>query len=132
MIKYRLIKPEDEPMVSSWLERDEVHKSLGLTWKDVNEEGTVPFLISTEDDIPLLVARLHVSVRAAMQFNPDTPIAIARHANEVIDWMKDMAMKAKAKEIIIRPGGKAVRFSEKLGFKNFIGKFIGISNNKSS
>ena len=126
MIKYRLITPEDKPMVSSWLERDETHKSLGLTWKDVIEDGAIPFLISTEDDIPLLVARLHISVRAAMQFNPDTPIAIARHANEVIDWMKDMATKAKAKEIIIRPGGKAVRFAEKLGFLPFVGKFINV------
>jgi len=126
MIKVRKIVPDDEKLVSGWLERDPVHRAANIKWQSVIENGTEAFLIHNEEDNPLLAVRFHIALRAAMQFNPDTPFTIARHANEIVKWMNTISDTLGAKELIIRPGGKAVRFSEKLGFEDFNGKFIKI------
>lgn len=113
--------PEAE-MVAEWLAKDELHQSLGLTMDDVFAHGYTD-LISDEQG-PLIAVRTHLALRAAMQFRPESRLRIARVGAEVVEWMKKEAKEARAAEVIIRPGGKAKNFAEKLGFKEFIGKFI--------
>lgn len=125
-MKIRELTIEDKPMVEDWLSHDEVHRKLGLKWEDVVAEDSESFLISTDDDKPLMVLRTQLALRAAIQFSPDRPYACAKYANEVINFMKNRCKEVGAKEIIIRPGGKAIHFAEKLGFKEFIGKFLQI------
>lgn len=123
----RKLVPEDEELVSKWLEQDEVHKAAGIKWEDVIAPDTVAEIISDEDGVILTIVRYHIALRAAMQFNPDATYRIAKHGKELKLLLEDRAKKLKAKEVIIRPGGKAIRFTEKLGFKDFSGsKVIGV------
>lgn len=111
-------------LVEDWLAKDELHQSLGLTMEDVFEHGYID-LISDEQG-PLIAVRTHLALRAAMQFRPESRLRIARIGAEVVDWMKKEAEDVNCAEVIIRPGGKAQKFAEKLGFREFIGKFIKI------
>ena len=116
--------PETD-LVADWLAKDELHQALGLKLDDVFEDGTEAVMISDERG-PLIAVRLHKSLRVAMQFQPNSRLRIARSGAEVVDWMKQVAKNENCSEVIIRPGGKAKNFAEKLGFREFIGKFIKI------
>lgn len=111
-------------LVEEWLTKDELHQSLGLTMEDVFEYGYID-LISDEQG-PLIAVRTHLALRAAMQFRPESRLRIARIGAEVVNWMKKEAEEAKCAEVVIRPGGAAQKFAEKLGFREFIGKYLGV------
>jgi hypothetical protein len=126
-LTFRKITPEDEPLVSKWLEQDEVHKAAGLKWADVVAPNTYAELVLDDDGVILEVIRYHLALRVAMQFNPDASYRVAKHSKEVVDAIKIRAKALHAKEVIIRPGGKAVHFSDKLGFVDFTGgKVMGV------
>lgn len=125
-MKIRKIVLTDEPLVSSWLAQDELHQQLGLSFGNLLEPQTEPYLVSDDSNVPFIAIRLHLSLRAAMQFDPSQPYKSAKYAPEVIDWMKRAGKLAGAKELIIRPGGKAVNFADRLGFEDFIGKYMEI------
>lgn len=127
MITVRKVTPDDEALVSEWLEQDETHKAAGIKWSDVIAPKTYAELVLDEDGVILTVVRYHLALRAAMQFNPEASYRNAKHGQELKKLLIDRAEQLNAIEVIIRPGGKAVRFSEKLGFKDFIGsKVIGV------
>lgn len=124
MIFVKKLTIEDRPLVSKWFDADPVHSKSNLSVDDIFEDGTEAALISDEDGVPVLAIRLHKALRIGIQFNPETPYKTAKVAKEVVEWFKVLAKEAGCKEVIIRPGGKAVRFSEKLGFLPFIGKYL--------
>lgn len=111
-------------LVAEWLAKDELHQALGLTMKDVFEHGPID-LISDEQG-PLIAVRTHLAMRAAMQFRPESRLRIARIGAEVVKWMQKEAKDWNCAEVIIRPGGKAQKFATKLGFREFIGKYLGV------
>ena len=124
---FRPLKPEDETLVSDWLARDPVHLLNGIKWADIIAPNTYAEIVMDEDGIILEVIRYHIALRVAMQFNPDEPYRIAKHSKEVVEALKQKTRELNAKELIIRPGGKAVHFAEKLGFEDFTGsKVIGV------
>lgn len=123
-MKIRLLTLQDKELFEKWLDKDELHKSLGITWNDLGEWGTTSYVVLDDDGEPLIFVRTHAAVRVAMQFNPDRPYKTAKVAKEVVEWLQNQARYRGAKEVIIRPGGKAKSFAERLGFKEFIGKFI--------
>lgn len=125
MISARKVVPEDKEFFDKCLEKDEVHKSLGITFAKVTEDGTESYLISDETG-PLMTVRLHTAVRVAIQFDPEKPYRSAKAAKEVVEWFSNIARERGAKEVIIRPGGGAAKFADKLGFEDFSGKFIGV------
>lgn len=125
-MKVRRLTDADEPLVTSWLEQDELHQQLGLSFKNVVEPGTEAYLVCDDAGVPFITLRLSLALRVGMQFDPGSPFKSAKYAPEVIDWMKRAGALAGAKELIIRPGGKAVNFSTKLGFEDFIGKYMEI------
>lgn len=118
---FRPVTPEDEKFFNECLEKDEVHKSLGIKFKHLEDGDS--YLVSDESG-PIMFVRLQNALRVAIQFNPDTPLRSARAAQKVVDWFTGIARGRKAKEVIIRPGGGAVHFADKLGFLPFDGKFI--------
>jgi hypothetical protein len=120
----KVSEPQEE-FFNTCLNKDDVHTQSGISWKDVTEDGTESYLISDEHG-PLMTVRLHNALRVAIQFDPDAKYRSAKAAKEVVAWFSDIAKKRGAKEVIIRPGGGAVPFSERLGFRDFIGKFIPI------
>lgn len=120
---FRPVEPADETFFNECLAKDEIHQSLGITFKDLSDGDS--YLVSDEHG-PLMFVRLQNALRVAIQFNPDTPLRSARAAQKVVDWFSGMARGRKAKEVIIRPGGGAVRFADKLGFSDFQGKFINV------
>ena len=123
----RPLVAEDEPLVSKWLEQDEVHKALGLKWVDVIAPGTYAEVVSDEDGVILTIIRYHAALRAAFQFNPDASYRIAKYGNELKEMLQQRARNIGATEVIIRPGGKSVRFTDRLGFVEFTGsKIIGV------
>ena len=127
MISARPVTPEDERLFSQYLASDPLHQSLGIKFSDLEDGDS--YLVSGESG-PLLFARLHLSLRAAMQFNPATPYRTAKHAQEVVQWLEREARQRQCREIIIRPGAKAISFTERLGFEDFIGgKYIRLSAN---
>lgn len=73
-----------------------------------------------------MVCRAHDALRIAFQFDSAHPYRTAKCAKEVVSWFTEMAKDRGALEIIARPGGPARKFTEKLGFKEFIGKFLRI------
>lgn len=124
MIKIRAVLPTDESLVSDWLARDEIHRNLGYTWNHLLEKDTTAAIVFDEVDIPLLAVRFHKALRVGMQFNVDQPYKVAKHMREVVAAMQEYAKQNNAKEIIIRPGGKAIRLADGLGFKDFTGSKI--------
>jgi len=112
-------------MVSEWLAQDSAHQMLGIKPEDIFEDGTETALVS-DDNGPVIAIRFHRTLRVAMQFKPESRLRVARIGAEVVDWIKQVAKAGGEKEVIIRPGGKAVKFSKRLGFKQFIGRFVGV------
>lgn len=121
MIVVRPLVAADEALVSDWLERDETHRAAGLKWKDVVAPNTFAEVVSDQDGVILTIVRYHGALRAAMQFNPDASYRVAKHGIELKELLQNRAKNIGATEVIICPGGKAVRFSDKLGFKDFVG-----------
>lgn len=127
MIVIRPLVPEDEPLVSKWLEQDEVHRANGIKWDALTAPGTYTEIVTDNDGTILTVVRYHAALRVAMQFNPDATYRVAKHSKEIVEMLKQRARGIGAKEVIIRPGGKAVRFADKLGFVDFTGsKIVGV------
>jgi len=124
MIYVRKIDEEkDRLLIANWLANDPEHQALGIKVEDFFESGTEAAIVF-DDNGPRMIIRFHKALRAAVQFNPETPLANARIGKDVREWFENLAVDMGAKEVIIRPGGKAVRFTERLGFENFDGKFI--------
>lgn len=111
--------------VAEWLSQDEYHQSIGLKPEQIWEDGTETALVSDENG-PIIAIRFHRALRVAMQFKPESRLRIARVGAEVVDWVKKVAQAGGEKEVIIRAGGKAVNFSKKLGFKDFVGQYLGV------
>lgn len=125
MIQIRRAVAEDEALFNSWLAGDPVHKMNGITFADLMADNTEAWLISDEHG-PLLFLRTWTAFRAAIQFQPGAEYRTAKAAWEVVEKMTEMADGHR--EIIIRPGGKAIPFSEKLGFVDFHGKHISVKD----
>ena len=126
MLITRPLELTDEPFVSDLLERDPVHKENGLKWQDVIASGTVAEVVSDESGNILAVIRYHLALRAAFQFTDET-YKIAKHGTELKELLQARAKKVGATEVVIRPGGKAVPFADKLGFIDFTGsKIVGV------
>lgn len=116
---------EDAAKIREWLAKDAVHQANGITEDDIFAEDTETIMIH-DGSGPLMAVRLHRALRVAIQFAPNSRIRTAKVGSEVVEWFKSLAQAGKFKEIIVRPGGKADKFAEKLGFKSFIGRFIGV------
>lgn len=127
MISVKSIERDDSEaaLVGDWLSKDELHTTNGITLDDVFDDGTEAAMISDEQG-PLIAVRFHKSLRVAMQFRPESRLRVARVGAEVTEWLKKVAKDEKCKEVIIRPGGKADKFSAKLGFREFIGRYLGV------
>ena len=127
MIRVKTVKKTDPEveMIADWLANDPDHQKSGIKIEDVFEENTETALIYDEEG-PIMIVRFHKALRAAIQFNPKTRLRNARAGKEVVEWFRQLAVAAKCKEIIVRPGGKARKFAKRLGFKSFIGRFIGV------
>lgn len=117
------ISEPNEEFFNQCLAKDKFHQQLGITYKDVTEDGTESFLISDTQG-PLMTVRLHNALRVAIQFDPAETYRSAKAAKEVIAWFSDMAKNRDAKEVIIHAGGPSVQFANKLGFLPFQGQFI--------
>lgn len=116
----------DTKLVEDWLKQDEFHQSQGITIEDLFAPNTEAAIIYDEQG-PIQAVRFHKSLRAASQFNPKARIRNARVGAEVAAWFQKLAKESGCTEVIIRPGGKAVNFTERLGFLPFIGKFLGVN-----
>jgi hypothetical protein len=131
MLKVKKLKrddPEAEQVVE-WLAQDETHQAAGLTLDDLFEEGTEQVLIY-DDHGPIMAVRLHRALRVAVQYAPGARLRNARAGEAFISWLRKLAADSKCQEVICRPGGKAVRFAERLGFSDFSGgKFISLFPN---
>ncbi len=101
-----------------WLQNDTFHRNLGITTEDLFN-GEVALVYDEEG--PIQVVRFQKALRAAVQFNPNARLRNARAGAEVAKWFQKLAADSGCTEVIVRPGGKAVRFVERLGFKDFDG-----------
>jgi hypothetical protein len=110
-------------LAEEWLTQDTVHQDLGIKTDDFYEKGTELVMVCDEQG-PIMAVRFHKALRVAMQFRPNSRIRVAKVGKEVVQWLKELAQRVNCNEVIIRPGGKAKKFSEKLGFREFFGKFI--------
>lgn len=119
------ISEPQEGFFNKCLEKDEIHQSLGITFANTKDANTESFLISDEKG-PLMTVRLHDALRVAIQFDPDATYRSAKIAKEVVSWFSDIARERGAKEVIIRAGGDAVHFANKLGFQDFNGQYINV------
>jgi hypothetical protein len=113
----------DTAEVEKWLAEDEFHQSQGIKIDDLFADGTEAAIIYDEQG-PIQAVRFHRALRAASQFNPSARLRNARAGAEVARWFQTLAHESGCIEVIIRPGGKAIRFTEKLGFLPFIGKYL--------
>lgn len=125
MIYVRKLTEEDRPMVTEWIAADEYHTAMGITTAMVYEPGTEAAIVYDEDG-PIQIVRFHRALRAAAQYNPKTRLRCARAGKEVKEWIEQIARENGAKEVIIKPGGRAVKFTEHLGYLPFEGKFSGV------
>lgn len=127
MIRVKTVKATDPEanLIAEWLANDPDHQKSGLKIEDMFAENTEAALIYDEDG-PIMAARFHKALRVGVQFNPKTRLRNARAGAEVADWFRQLAAENKCKEVIVRPGGKARKFVKRLGFKSFIGRFIGV------
>ena len=121
---FRLVEATDETFFNECLAKDEVHQKLGIKFSDLEKGDS--YLVSDEHG-PLMFVRLQNALRVAIQFNPDVPLRSARAAKQVVNWFTGMARGRKATEVIIRPGGEAVQFADRLGFLPFDGKYIEVN-----
>jgi hypothetical protein len=106
-----------------WLKSDEYHQSIGLTPEQI-WDGEVALVYDEEG--PIMAIRFQRALRAAVQFNPRTHLRNAKAGSEVRDWFKQLAANSECSEVIVRAGGRAKPFVERLGFKEFVGQFISI------
>lgn len=106
-----------------WLQNDTFHRDLCITTDDLFD-GEVALVY--DDDGPIMAVRFQKALRAAVQFNPKTRLRSARAGAEVTKWFQQLAADSGCSEVIVRPGGKAIRFVERLGFKDFVGKVLGV------
>lgn len=113
----------DVAEVEKWLAEDEFHQNMGIKIDDLFAEGTEAAIVYDEQG-PIQAVRFHLALRAASQFNPRAKLRNARAGAEVAKWFQRIARERGCNEVVIRPGGKAVRFTEKLGFLPFIGKYL--------
>jgi len=118
--------PESD-LVVKWLKNDAFHQQVGITEDQIWEPNSEVALIHDENG-PVMAVRFQKALRVAIQFNPETAYRSAKVAKEVVNWFKTLAQKQKCTEIVIRPGGKAENFSEKLGFEPFNGKVMRITD----
>ena len=125
MISAKKIEKTDPEasLVAEWLKNDAFHQQAGISEEEIWEPNSEVALISDERG-PIMAVRFQTAVRVAIQFNPETPYRNAKAGRAVVAWFEKLARQKKATEVIIRPGGKAEKFSEKLGFRSFLGKFI--------
>lgn len=123
MIFVRSAEASDRKFFEECLAKDETHKALGLSWGDATD-GSL-YLVYDQQG-PLMFVRLHKALRAAVQFDPDAKYRSARAGSKVKEWLAGKAREIGATEVIVRPGGKAARFTERLGFWPFVGKFFGV------
>lgn len=127
MIFSRPLIEGDRDFVTSWLSQDSLHQQLGLKFEDLLVPASESYIVSDSQG-PLIAVRSQKALRIAMQFDPAHPYRTAAVAEEVVDWMRDKARKEGCAEIIIRPGGKAVKFAERLKFLEFVGKYIEVKD----
>jgi hypothetical protein len=113
----------DTAEVEKWLAEDEFHQSQGITIEDLFTDKSEAAIIYDEQG-PIQAVRFHLALRAASQFNPRARLRNARVGKEVAKWFQKLARERGCNEVVIRPGGKAIRFTEKLGFLPFIGKYL--------
>lgn len=125
MIYIKPVKRNDEhaAQILEWLAQDALHQANGITAEDIFEEDTEAVVIHDETG-PLMAVRFHKCLRVAIQFSPNSRIRTAKVGAEIVQWFKDLARASNFKEIIVRPGGKAKNFAERLGFKSFVGQSI--------
>ena len=123
MIYVRKVNKTDPEaaLAVEWLKNDEYHQSLGLTPEQI-WDGEVALVY--DEDGPIMAVRFQKALRAAVQFNPSTRLRNAKAGMEVAKWFQKLAADSGCYEVIVRPGGKAVRFTERLGFKDFQGKVL--------
>lgn len=107
-----------------WLQNDEYHQSIGLKPEQI-WDGEVALVY--DEDGPIMAVRFQKALRAAVQFNPGTRLRNAKAGVEVAEWFQQLAADTGCSEVIVRPGGKAIRFVERLGFKDFVGKVLGVN-----
>jgi hypothetical protein len=122
-LNIRKLQPSERELFEMWLSRDTVHRRNEINWEQVIEPGTEAHVVS-DDDGPISIVRTHNALRCAMRFNTFQPFRVAKSGEEMREWLCGMAKDNGQSEIIIRPVGKAVRFSDKLGFADSNGKFI--------
>jgi len=125
MIYVRKVNKTDPEatLAIEWLKNDEYHQSIGLT-PDQIWDGEVALVY--DEDGPIMAVRFQKALRAAVQFNPATRLRNATAGKEVAKWFQKLAADSGCSEVIVRPGGKAVRFTERLGFKDFQGKVLSV------
>ncbi len=125
VIYVREIKKNDKEsdLVRGWLDKDTDHQALGVQFDELFRPGTDAALIYDENG-PLMAARFHRALRIGMQFDPEHSYRTAKIAKEVVKWFRELAEAGNYQEIIIRPGGKARMFAEKLGFDAFDGQIL--------
>jgi hypothetical protein len=117
LIFVKNIKRDDPEaaMVAEWISEDPVHNVNGLTIEDAFEPGSEVVLISDEAG-PVMAVRFQKALRVAIQFKPESRIRIAKAGAEVTEFFKTIAPQVGCREVIVNPGGKSVRFAERLGF----------------
>jgi len=121
----KITKDSPEAAIAiEWLQNDSFHRHLGITPKDLFQ-GEVAMVYDEEG--PIQAVRFQKALRAAVQFNPKTKLRNARAGAEVAKWLQQLAKDSGCSEVIVRPGGKAIRFVERLGFKDFVGKVLGVN-----
>lgn len=107
--------------VIEWLLADEYHQSIGLKPEQI-WDGEVALVYDEEG--PIMAVRFQKALRAAVQFNPATKHRNSCAGKEVIAWFQELAAKQGCREVIVRAGGKAVQFVNRLGFEDFTGQYL--------
>lgn len=127
VIYVREVKKDDQhsDLIRGWLEKDPSHQALGIRFDDIFQPNTDMALIYDENG-PLMAARFHRALRIGMQFDPEHAYRTAKVGKEVVEWFKELAQAGNYREIIIRPGGKARAFAERLGFDAFDGQILNL------
>jgi hypothetical protein len=110
-------------MIVEWLLKDEYHQAIGLKPEQI-WDGDVALVY--DEDGPIMAVRFQRALRAAVQFNPATRLRNARAGREVSKWFQDVAGNSGCKEVIVRAGGPAKNFVERLGFVEFVGQYLGV------
>jgi hypothetical protein len=123
MIYVRKVNKTDPEarIAEEWLANDPEHQKLGITPEQI-WDGEVALIY--DEDGPIMAVRFQRALRAAIQFNPATRLRNAGAGKEVTEWFKLLARQGNCSEVIVRAGGRARQFAERLGFREFIGQFL--------